>query len=1088
MKIRISIALLLGISLFVRDLAGGSDMEKNWLNYLIPFPKEITISGKTEVPVDEIFLEKKGKNIEEASFVLENFNDFLKKKSGAEITSNVLKPNSFKIEFFLLSEEDIKENLVPEIKRLKNLPNSDQAYVILETKKGLQVIALTPWGLQYGFATLKQFLIPTLKEKDGKFSVTMPKMKVIDWPDLEERGLWAGYGKESIPWLSEHKLNVVERHLGLVDLFLSKEGKGIAKVNKSLIDFGYKNGVKMVPTILHLNQLYIYPGLKNLFNLFPELNYSKGDFTWRNPPCASSPKLIDLLADWLSDIASTPKVTDISVWLSEEGGECTCPECKKLGQYATEAKAIVTAWYKIKEKYPKCHLRILLTQGSYPVNDKVISVVPKDVYVSYYDGGKTYRSNPTPMIYPLLENYAKEGRWLGVYPQFSPSWRIVCPWHGPQFIKYRMEEFIEKGLKNVAGYIVPYSISFYEFNLAAVAEWSWNLKGRSEEEFALAYATRKGYQNPEKFAKLVTQTGKITWKVYGADIPFPWFFSGKFSGALGGGTLKFGQGPLANYTSLKEMKDDLIILENCKKSVQELETKDLSFEISLIEGYLKLLKYGVELQEMINKESVVSSKEEEKKKLFESIVKDLEEIKKEVTLPLEQWYDLKRIKKPTDRFLDTIEAGKSVAEEMFNILPFIFQTAVIENAEVPIKVPSGKGIKIGVYCGGYGTEGITKALEKQGFVVFSLPRINLETLNYADVVIVPQRRSNWVYFNVGTKDLRKYVEKGGNVILLHDGAGYRDHKISFPEVGKGIIHPKPNMDVVKIIKTHPITEGFNMGDTFVHAYADHIAIEKGHKGEVLVEDEKGNPVIVIGKLGKGKVVLNGMVTGYASKIRGDFTGEEKEPEGGELKILLNTIKWLGEKATEKEKTTIIEDFEGGAGEISERVKKGRDCSPEFPELTEYFAVSGKSALKFEVATQNIDTFYPPYFQIFPSLTNWKDYNTLRFHIFILPSSSSIIMAGMILEPYSIDLVKNPNNYTIGTTFEVFSFNVPTKKPVVVSIPIDKVKFKDKVGALLFCVTTATGNYFIDKVELSDEKTESISAEFVSLPKKVLLPD
>ena len=68
------------------------------------------------------------------------------------------------------------------------------------------------------------------------------------------------------------------------------------------------------------------------------------------------------------------------------------------------------AFEKAKEINPAIHLRILLTQGSYPVNDKVLEAVAEGVGVTYYDGGRTYDSSHNPMIYPLLEEYAGKGR------------------------------------------------------------------------------------------------------------------------------------------------------------------------------------------------------------------------------------------------------------------------------------------------------------------------------------------------------------------------------------------------------------------------------------------------------------------------------------------------------------------------------------------------------------------------------------------------------------------------------------------------------------------------------------------------------
>jgi len=76
---------------------------------------------------------------------------------------------------------------------------------------------------------------------------------------------------------------------------------------------------------------------------------------------------------------------------------------------------------------------------------------------------------------------------------------------------------------------------FYDFNVTAAAEWSWNAQGscfaakrkRSEREFALAWATRRRLSDPEKAADWATMRaigGKVGWDVYGSGIPYPQFF------------------------------------------------------------------------------------------------------------------------------------------------------------------------------------------------------------------------------------------------------------------------------------------------------------------------------------------------------------------------------------------------------------------------------------------------------------------------------------------------------------------------------------------------------------------------------------
>lgn len=105
------------------------------------------------------------------------------------------------------------------------------------------------------------------------------------------------------------------------------------------------------------------------------------------------------------------------------------------------------------------------------------------------------------------------------------SWRLVCPWSGPQFIKALMSEFVDKRLRCLCAYTAPTN-RFYEFNVTAAAEWSWNAHGRNEREYSLAWAARQGLSDPEKAADWAATLGPVGWDVYGAGVPMVWFYGG----------------------------------------------------------------------------------------------------------------------------------------------------------------------------------------------------------------------------------------------------------------------------------------------------------------------------------------------------------------------------------------------------------------------------------------------------------------------------------------------------------------------------------------------------------------------------------
>lgn len=269
----------------------------------------------------------------------------------------------------------------------------------------------------------------------------------------------------------------------------------MAQIDANAVRKSYLNGVKYVPIIPHLDLL---GGYSDIYKVYPAIK-GKGksaDVDGRIAPCCSNPQTSQVLAIWMKKLAQNQGVTDICCWLSEHPVHCECEECMKKGQYVAETQAFVEAWKIARAKYPKLGLRILLSQSTYSVNEKILAIIPDGVGVTYYHGGLTYDSSRDPMIYPLLSEYAAKGRWLGCYPQINAAWRVVCPWSGPQFVKARSVEFADKKLKCVAWY-APGNNRLYDFNINAAAEWMWNSHGRDEHEFSAAWATRKGFKNPE---------------------------------------------------------------------------------------------------------------------------------------------------------------------------------------------------------------------------------------------------------------------------------------------------------------------------------------------------------------------------------------------------------------------------------------------------------------------------------------------------------------------------------------------------------------------------------------------------------------
>ncbi|MDZ7619255.1 MAG: glycoside hydrolase family 20 zincin-like fold domain-containing protein, partial [Patescibacteria group bacterium] len=486
--------------------------------------------------------------------------------------------------------------------KLRGLKNDDQAYVIAPlADRGLAVAALTDRGVYHGVKTLAQML----EAGSDKESLTLPIVAVLDWPDLAERGQWTFEERApgDIQYMADRKMNLLEVR---TPAGFDDKRRGTLDVNVASMAEARRRAVNWLPFIAHLaNQAY----RTDIYTLYPETqgrgprarharvpNDASADIV---VPCASHPQFIQVLAEWLMS-AAEKGATEVNVFLSElEGMGCECEQCKGKSQFALEAKACVKAWRIAQDKYPELRLRILLSQGSYDTNDQVLAAVPEtEVGITYYSGssrGKipgyassTYTASKDPMIYPLMMDFVNQGRWLGCYPSVTATYRVATPWSGPQFMKFRMTEFVDKGLASVSGYIPP-DKQFFDFNFTALAEWSWNAHGRTEHEFAAAWATRRGLADPDKAADWAVMLGPVGWDVYGSNAPT--FFLGRAAAMVERRQKpQLGAGMFRYFPTVEHMDENLAVCQQALDLAQQVGDPAVIAETRVIEGYVRMIK------------------------------------------------------------------------------------------------------------------------------------------------------------------------------------------------------------------------------------------------------------------------------------------------------------------------------------------------------------------------------------------------------------------------------------------------------------------------------------------------------------------
>jgi Concanavalin A-like lectin/glucanases superfamily len=210
-----------------------------------------------------------------------------------------------------------------------------------------------------------------------------------------------------------------------------------------------------------------------------------------------------------------------------------------------------------------------------------------------------------------------------------------------------------------------------------------------------------------------------------------------------------------------------------------------------------------------------------------------------------------------------------------------------------LKNEKRKEINIGVYSMNLGLyRGILDSFKR-------LPGIRISTFNDPtktelkkfNVIIFPACKDMWDTAEDWQENVKEFVRNGGGVIFSHNAVGRIPSsafgKPLFPKTCAGYDGQLVNKRILKASVAHPAT-GLQKGEKFEHEYNDHLFIKPGAKGLILLINELGKPVTIVGDYGKGRVIYTGQIFGLNRK------NEQKESRGKEWKILLNMVRWSSE--------------------------------------------------------------------------------------------------------------------------------------------------------------------------------------------------
>jgi hypothetical protein len=654
---------------------------KIWLRHLLPLPHEVAITGKIALPPAEIAIRLRENATEIERQAAELVGSLFREKA-------LISPGgkSFEIRIGAATAgESPDERFDDRIGRLKTVPNSEQAYIIYpEGEARLVLSGLNGRGVLYAAATLRQLLEPHLTAERA----VIPLVEIVDWPDFEERGLWNFPDPPNwVPWLASLKLNYGK----MADTRIQPVERGQpnrARINRDLMMKAGLLGFNYLPYLIHYNFLKDY----GLYSAYPELAGS-GDralagryFAHKagdehRVPNASHPLFARILAEWMSDLASQG-AREVSCWLSERPAESEDKETGTAGQFVWEARATVAAWRETLKTYPGFRIRLFLSTTTSERYFRVLAETPPEVKIERACASWIERVPRSPRdlyVNALLDSYAAEGRWiatydipLGAYGRVdTPEYKVPCS--SAHRIRDYLGQLHRRRWRGAYGMIAwddPKRPGFiaretYEFNIAALAEWSWNTGGRSEREFAAAWATREGYENPEAVGDWAELMGPVEWDVY--DSEYPVFYSWGQAVRLIEERRRpvLGEGLFRYYEDRGAFDKKMAICDKAQALAKAFKDPYLANETLVVKSYIGLAKSVFEIADQVAAETLSSP--ESQARLRENL-RMLEEAGQENATALYRWRSALGPEPYHVRFHDAVKGTETTVREIGQIV------------------------------------------------------------------------------------------------------------------------------------------------------------------------------------------------------------------------------------------------------------------------------------------------------------------------------------------------------------------------------------------------------------------------------------
>ncbi|MEW6356617.1 MAG: glycoside hydrolase family 20 zincin-like fold domain-containing protein [Planctomycetota bacterium] len=518
------------------------DEERDWINHVLPLPHEIAIASKITVPPDRIgFLLPSNAGATEMKAVGE-LKAFIQRGTGIRPAGN-----GFTIVVGVPDQDGmICGRKLGSIDRLRSVPNREQAYVIEPIGDDQLIVAgLHPKGVYYGTVTLRQLLSRQIDDK----AVMIPAARIADWPDLAVRGTWShNVDADTKAWRIGLKLNCATRATAFHLTGRNKNGptwedwKFVGPQTDEAAQLGLFEHITFTP---HFNFAEWHGWFEKYY---PEL-LGKGPEAWQvaegadfGPPrqfqcvCASNPLFVDLLASQM-EAHARHGIMRVHCWTTEFFGQCGCDSCKGKNQFVLETHALLKASARVRENYPDFRMIPFYSFSTSDLAGVRAKKLPPDTAQRVVD---VLRGSDAEEIIR-----ACYGGPIGEDPPFDElvsngktliSWALTPDLNLEGFRSYvgsyrgRIARMIRAGWRGALAFThrslhkeKQLADSYPALKLAAIAEWSWNNKGRDMPELARAWATVNNYACPEKFVEFLALMQPVEDRFrWGQHFTFTW--------------------------------------------------------------------------------------------------------------------------------------------------------------------------------------------------------------------------------------------------------------------------------------------------------------------------------------------------------------------------------------------------------------------------------------------------------------------------------------------------------------------------------------------------------------------------------------